>query len=311
MAHRCRFVVPQASRTAFRCSSSRICIFLSLRHANALAPEGVSATLCPKKIPYRPSSESREGGGRSTGVATDCAILSTPNLPKAHPLRLALGSASLAFLARVCVLKRTVSSLVLLFGAAACVGACSSDNDRDKSAGGSSPVGGSPSTSASATGGKADVGASATGGIQAATGGDPSTGGWAATGGVTPTGGSSGTGAPTLAQSCSTICELASGLASCSTTLDACNQECVGYEPPNPHASVRLLSEYTDLMTCTAQNLRALADYVCASDGALNEWSYAASATSCNPQLCTWTCDDLTYVDANMCQSFGGTCTCC
>ena len=186
--------------------------------------------------------------------------------------------------------------------------------------GGAMATGGSPG-GVTSSGGTSIVGSSSTGGAQV-NGGTMGTGGATATGGIPATGGTLGTGGAsalsTLAPDCTTICSIVSGspgLTCEATTAAECIVACNFYVLPANGATETLIAEYVALMRCTAQRLTVLADYLCASPGSLNTWSYAPTTTACDTQLCAWTCDDTNngtlLADLNLCGNFGGRCPCC
>src|SRR5271157_2280943 len=87
-----------------------------------------------------------------------------------------------------------------------------------------------------------------------------------------------------LKQDCKTVCNIVSGI--CGNTQINCNASCTSYK-----GDITQINEYEELLNCTAQNLTLGPDYVCASSGSLNSWSYGS--TACDAQLCIWTCGDI------------------
>jgi hypothetical protein len=118
-------------------------------------------------------------------------------------------------------------------------------------------------------------------------------------GGTTTTGGtiSTGTSAMTLAQACTTVCALASGVPSCSTTTTECEQNCMTTYDNTSAVALDLGRQYTAMMVCIATNLTSVYDYVCAKPNSpLNKWSPGPYST-CEDLICNWNCDDATYGD--------------
>jgi len=139
-------------------------------------------------------------------------------------------------------------------------------------------------------------GASATGGAPDA-GGSATTGGATSTGGVPAAGGATGTSAMTLAQACTTVCGLASGVPSCSTTTTECEQNCMTTYDNTSAVAADLGRQYTVMMVCIATNLTSVYDYVCAKpNSALNKWSPGPYST-CETLICDWNCNDATHGD--------------
>jgi hypothetical protein len=183
--------------------------------------------------------------------------------------------------------KDKIGPLFLVVGVACYVGSCGSN---DKTGGGPSGSGGVSATGGSggvsATGGKG--GASATGG-----GGASATGGTTATGGASAAGGTAGT-TLTLAQACKKNCAIASGLATCSTTTDVCEQSCLTTFINTSNVNPDLGRQYTAMMVCVATNPKfaSPADFVCAKpDRALNKWSPGPDS-DCEQLICDWNCMD-------------------
>ena len=180
------------------------------------------------------------------------------------------------------MLKNQIGSLVLVIGITSYCCSCSS-----------SSTGGTGGTTG-ATGGAG--GASATGGASAA-GGSTATGG---AGGAVSSGGTSGAGGSTvtLAQACTKNCSLGSGLATCSTTMDVCVQNCETVFVNTSAVNASLGTLYTRMMVCIATNpyFATAAGFICAKPNrALNKWSPDGppdAPSDCETDICLWNCAD-------------------
>lgn len=181
------------------------------------------------------------------------------------------------------MLKNKIGSLVLVMGVATYLSSCSSS---------SSPGTPAAGTGGSRTGGGGTTGA--TGGASATGGGGVSTGtGGATSGGGSGAGGTTGT-ITTLAAACTKNCSLASGLATCSTTMAVCEQSCLTTFDNTSKINPDLGRQYTLMMLCVANNpmFSSPAAFVCAKpDRALNKWSPGPD-TDCEQAICDWNCAD-------------------
>jgi hypothetical protein len=195
------------------------------------------------------------------------------------------------------MLKNKIGSLVLVIGITSYCCSCSSSSTGGTggttgATGGASATGGAGG--ASATGGAG--GASATGGASAA-GGSVATGG---AGGAVSSGGTSGAGGSTLtlAQACTKNCSLGSGLATCSTTMDVCVQNCQTTFDNTSAVNPSLGRLYTTMMVCIATNpyFATAAGFICAKPNrALNKWSPDGppdAPSDCETAICLWNCGD-------------------
>jgi hypothetical protein len=137
-------------------------------------------------------------------------------------------------------------------------------------------------------------------------GGSATTGGAISTGGASAGGGATGTSTMTLAQACVHNCALASGLTGCSTTQDVCVQGCMSTFDNTSAVNPDLGQEYTNMIVCVATDpsFASSADFVCAKPNSpLNLWSPAGldlvPNSTCEDDICSWTCDDATHGDVD------------
>ncbi|MEI9936980.1 MAG: hypothetical protein WDO69_07130 [Pseudomonadota bacterium] len=220
--------------------------------------------------------------------------------------------------------RNKVLAIMMALGLSASLYACGSDDDTnpggEAGAAGNAGKGGSGGKAGAGTGGGtagkggtpsaggSDVGDSGAGGT-GATGatGDSGAGGMGATGGEPDLAAGSGGegGAPpaqTLTEACTTQCDPAHTVATCSTTLAACIAQCTVY-PVQLQQSVTdgflsdadaatLNQEYLATIQCQATHLTSTDQYMCAADGTMVSATSPVESTVCETLLCKWTCDD-------------------
>jgi hypothetical protein len=227
--------------------------------------------------------------------------------------------------------KIRVESVVLVLAAFAGVWACSSSSDdsgvpatggaagTSAGSGGNSGHGGASTGGTSNTGGKGGGGASGgsgtggsgTGGSTAGAGGSTAGAGGstAGAGGLAGAAGESGaageagaagatgeTAAQMVDDDCTTICGDQTAL-SCTFGSD-CVASCTGIFDPD--TGTMFPDEYLAMVACEAQNL-ASTDYYCSDqDGAGPTEPAPNPSTSCESEICAWTCDDGTFVDGSV-----------
>jgi len=204
---------------------------------------------------------------------------------------------------------------VLILAAAGSMWACGSDDDGGgPGGGGSSGKGGASAGSGGRAGGAAQAGnagkaqggsgngdsgsgnAGEGGAVEIAGAAGESAGGSGGSAGDSSEGGAGGeagsASVPTLAENCATVCAAQAGLAAC-TFGDDCVPGCLALA-----ADTSAKDEYTAMIACEAEHLTAN-QYVC-SDQGLTEQPAPVPGTDCETLICSWTCEDATFVDVNI-----------